>query len=150
MICLIISNMQHQDSLHFIFLAIKKFVMKCESWFDAEIAQLQSIVTLHTPFPGLQSSVSQFMKAEQSNLMILSIAEHLNIFCKVDYLESSERKNKKVEWKTFESILNQNQHFISCCQCLASQYIALGPESKGLVLSSAPDGSEHDALSDSK
>ena len=58
--------------------------MKCESWYDAEIAQLQSMVSLHTTFPGLQSLVSQFMKAEQSNLMILSIAEHLNIFCKVD------------------------------------------------------------------
>ena len=58
--------------------------MKCESWYDAEIAQLQIIVSLHTPFPGLQYLVSKFMKAEQSNLMILSIAEHLNIFCKVD------------------------------------------------------------------
>ena len=58
--------------------------MKCESWYDAEIAQLQSIVSLHAPFPRLQSSVSQFMKAEQSNLMILSIAEYLNIFCNVD------------------------------------------------------------------
>ena len=60
--------------------------MKCESWYDAEMsnAQLQSLVSLHAPFPGLQSSVSQFMKAEQSNLMILSIVSHLNIFCKVD------------------------------------------------------------------
>ena len=71
MICLIISNMQLQDSL---LLTIQKFVTKCESWYDAEIAQLQSIVSLHTPFPGLQSSVSQFMKAEQSNLMLLSMS----------------------------------------------------------------------------
>ena len=104
MICLIISNVQHQDSL---LLAIQKFVMKCESWYDAEIAQLQGIVSLHTPFPGLQSSVSQFMKAEQSNLMILSIAEH-NISCQPLH---SERKNNKVEWKTFESILKWKSAF---------------------------------------
>ena len=45
MIYLIISNMQHQDSL---LLALQKFVMKCESWYDAEIAQLQSSLSPYT------------------------------------------------------------------------------------------------------
>ena len=81
----LLNHIQHATpKIRFIFLAIQKFAMKCESCYDAEIAQLRSIVSLHAPFPGFQSSVSQFMKAEQSNLMILSIAEYLNIFCKVD------------------------------------------------------------------
>ena len=33
----------------------------------------------------------------------------------------------------FESILNENQHSTSCCQCLASQYTALGPWSKARI-----------------
>ena len=69
---------------------------------------------------GLRSSLSQFTRTQQSNLQNafehVKITEHLNTFCKVDYTSCralvtylSAHKNKKVEWKTFETDMDENQ-----------------------------------------
>ena len=133
MICLIISNMQHQDSLH-----ISGNSKICnEMWVLIWCRNVEHLVTEPSLSPYSISRIAVFSfhnlwKLNKVILMILSRVSHLNIFCKVDWSHCNISASLCIQNERTRSWMKDvriNLEWKSaCCQCLASQYTVLGPE----------------------